>query len=99
MSVAVAAPTDTISSLALQRVSSAAGHAQHATPSHGLSSTGIALVAIGALVVLGCVAWAVSRVQTLEPRWTLSLRHAIAEAGFRASATWAEFADWARLGR
>jgi hypothetical protein len=28
----------------------------------------------------------------------LSLRHAMAEAGFRASATWAEFSDWVRLG-
>jgi hypothetical protein len=73
--------------------------AQHLAPAHGLSSTGIALVAIGVVAVLGCVAWGLSRVLTLEPRWTLSLRHAMAEASFRASATWAEFADWARLGR
>ncbi|HTW42706.1 MAG TPA: hypothetical protein VMD79_10375 [Solirubrobacteraceae bacterium] len=63
------------------------------------SSGAIALAAIGALVVLGCLAWAVSRLLTIEPRWLLSLRHASAEAGSRASATWAEFSDWARLGR
>jgi hypothetical protein len=73
--------------------------AQHLAPAHGLSSTGIALVAIAAVAVLGCVAWGLSRVLTLEPRWTLSLRHAMAEASFRASSTWAEFSDWARLGR
>ena len=73
--------------------------AQHLAPAHGLSSTGIALVAIGVVAVLGCIAWGLSRALTLEPRWTLSLRHAMAEASFRASATWAEFADWARLGR
>jgi hypothetical protein len=73
--------------------------AQHLPPAHGLSSTGIALVALGAVVVLACVVWSLSRVLTFEPRWTLLLRHAIAEAGFRASATWAEFSDWARLGR
>jgi hypothetical protein len=73
--------------------------AQHLTPAHGLSSTGIALVAIAAVAVLVCVAWGLSRVLTLEPRWTLSLRHAMAEASFRASSTWAEFSDWTRLGR
>jgi O-antigen/teichoic acid export membrane protein len=72
-------------------------HAQHVT--HGLSGAGIALAAVAAAIALLCVLWAVSRALTFEPRWTLSLRHALAEAGFRASATWAEFRDWARLGR
>jgi hypothetical protein len=48
--------------------------------------------------VLACLAWALARTLAFEPHWTLSLRHAVAEAGFRASATWAEFSDWARLG-
>jgi len=91
----MAQPTETISSLTLQ----SASHAQHLAPAHGLSSTGIALVALGAVVVLACIVWSLSRVLTFEPRWTLSLRHAMAEASFRASATWSEFGDWARLGR
>jgi hypothetical protein len=57
------------------------------------------LVVLAALIALGCLAWAAARMLALEPRWTLSLRHALVEAGFRASATWAEFADWLRLGR
>ena len=54
---------------------------------------------LAALLVLGCIAWAIARERAIEPHWTLSLRHAMAEAGFRASATWAEFTDWVRLGR
>jgi hypothetical protein len=54
---------------------------------------------LAALLVLGCLAWAVARRRAFEPQWTLSFRHAMAEAGFRASATWAEFTDWLRLGR
>jgi hypothetical protein len=99
MSSPVAERTDTIASLTLRRAAPAATHARHLTPTHGLSSTGIALVAIGAVVVLACIVWGLSRVLTFEPRWTLSLRHAMAEASFRASATWSEFSDWARLGR
>ncbi len=73
--------------------------AAHLTHTHGLSSAGIALVALAAAVVLLCVVWGLSRMLTFEPRWTLTLRHAMAEASFRASATWAEFSDWVRLGR
>jgi len=53
---------------------------------------------VAALLALGCGLWAVSRRRVLEPRWLLSLRHSMAEAGFRASATWAEFTDWLHLG-
>ena len=70
----------------------------HASAS-GLSDTAIAIAALAALVALGCLAWGVARLQAFEPRWTSSLRHAMAEAGFRARATWAEFGDWIRLGR
>jgi hypothetical protein len=56
------------------------------------------LAALGALLVLGCLAWALARRRAFEPHWWLSLRHAMAEAGMRASATWAEFTDWVRLG-
>jgi hypothetical protein len=73
-------------------------HAQHAAHSGGLSNAAIAAVAVAALVVILCLVWGITRMLALEPRWTLSLRHALAEAAFRASATWDEFSDWARLG-
>jgi hypothetical protein len=67
-------------------------------PDTGLSTGAIVIAALAALAILGCAAWGVARWRALEPRWTLSLRHTITEAGFRASATWAEFADWLKLG-
>jgi hypothetical protein len=67
--------------------------------STGISTAAIVAAAIAAFVAVCCLLWAIARMNAFEPRWTLSLRHALAEAGFRASATWAEFADWARLGR
>jgi hypothetical protein len=72
---------------------------QHLTHAHGLSTLDLAIAVVAALVALACLVWALARTLTFEPRWTLSLRHAMSEAGFRASATWAEFSDWARLGR
>ena len=66
--------------------------------STSLSTAAIVIAALAALAALLCAAWGIARWRALEPRWTLSLRHAIAEAGFRASATWAEFADWMKLG-
>jgi hypothetical protein len=54
---------------------------------------------LAGLLALACLAWGLARMLAYEPRWVQSLRHALAEGGFRASATWAEFADWARLGR
>jgi hypothetical protein len=68
-------------------------------PSSKLSTAAIVVAAIAALLALGCAAWGLARRRAFEPHWLLSLRHAMAEAGFRTSATWAEFADWARLGR
>ena len=65
----------------------------------GISTLAIVIAALAALVALACAAWAVARQRAYEPHWWLSLRHATAEAGFRTSATWAEFTDWARLGR
>jgi hypothetical protein len=65
----------------------------------GPSTTAIAIAILAALLVLGCLTWAIMRSRALEPHWTISLRHAMAEAGFRVSATWAEFTDWLKLGR
>jgi hypothetical protein len=64
-----------------------------------LSTGALALAILAALLALGCFVWGLSRWLALEPRWTLSLMHSFDEAGFRASATWAEFADWTRIGR
>ena len=63
-----------------------------------LTAGTIAIAVLAALLALACAAWAIARRRAYEPRWWLSLRHALAEAGLRASATWAEFTDWLRLG-
>jgi hypothetical protein len=63
-----------------------------------LSPGALALAVLGALLALGCIVWALARWLALEPRWTVSLMHSLREASYRASATWAEFTDWARLG-
>jgi hypothetical protein len=68
-------------------------------PSSKLSTAAIVVAVVAALLALGCAAWGLARRRAFEPHWLLTLRHAMAEAGFRTSATWAEFADWARLGR
>jgi hypothetical protein len=72
----------------------------HKRPQHSstLSTGAIAAAVIAAVLVLACIGWALARRRAFEPHWLLSLRHAMAEAGFRASATWAEFSDWVRLG-
>jgi hypothetical protein len=89
-----------IPSVALAVVAHPLTRAGARTASGGkLSSAAIAAAVLAALIALACLAWATARMLAFEPRWTLSLRHALAEAGFRASATWAEFADWMRLGR
>jgi hypothetical protein len=71
----------------------------HASSSGKLSTAAIAAAVVAALIAVACLAWGIARMTAFEPRWSQSLRHALAEAGFRASATWAEFTDWARLGR
>jgi hypothetical protein len=63
-----------------------------------LSAGTLALAILGALLVLGCIVWALGRWLALEPRWAISLTHSLREASYRASETWAEFGDWARLG-
>jgi hypothetical protein len=71
------------------------------TPRHGsghISTLAIVIAAIGALLALACAAWGLARRRAVEPHWWLSFQHAIAEARYRASATWAEFTDWARRG-
>jgi hypothetical protein len=66
--------------------------------SSGISTGALIAAVIAGLLALACLVWAVFRFTALEPHWLLSWRHSLAEAGFRTSATWAEFKDWARLG-
>jgi hypothetical protein len=76
------------------------GVAHKAAPSKTHLSTGaLALAILAALLLLGCIVWVLARWLALEPRWTISLMHSLREASYRGSATWAEFSDWARIGR
>jgi hypothetical protein len=90
-------PSGTPSLTPLNRSGTARASA-HPRSKRKLSAAAIAIAAAAALLVLGCCAWAIARRRAFEPHWLLSLRHASAEAGFRVSATWSEFTDWARLG-
>jgi hypothetical protein len=64
-----------------------------------LSTGAIVAVVCAALLILVCLTWGVARWWAYEPRWTVSLRHCVAEASWRLSGAWREFSDWARLGR
>jgi len=59
----------------------------------------VALIVVGALALALLCAWGFARWWAWEPAWLVRWRHATAEAGWRASAAWAEFTDWLRLGR
>jgi hypothetical protein len=63
-----------------------------------ISALAIVIAAVGASLALACAAWGLARRRAVEPHWWLSFQHTMAEARHRASATWAEFTDWARLG-
>jgi hypothetical protein len=73
------------------------GHKPASKGTH-LSAGALALAILGALLALGAIVWALARWLALEPRWTVSLMYSLREASSRASATWAEFTDWVRLG-
>jgi len=59
----------------------------------------LALAALAALLALGGLVVGVARWTGWEPAWMGRARHATAEAGWRASSTWAEFTDFVRFGR
>lgn len=59
----------------------------------------VALIAAGALVLLGLLLWGWARMRGWDPNWVARMRHAWGEAGFRTTSTWSEFTDWLRLGR
>lgn len=94
-----AAPTATGNAITQTTAIARAGAPARSSGSRHLSTGAIALLAIALVLLVAAAAWAFARARAYEPRWLLSLRHAMAEAGYRMSATWAEFLDWARLGR
>jgi hypothetical protein len=64
-----------------------------------LSTGAIVAAVLAALLILVCLVWGAARWWAYEPRWTVSLRHSLAEAGWRLSASWDEFSEWTKLGR
>jgi cobalamin biosynthesis Mg chelatase CobN len=78
-------------------VTAATAPATQSTASH--KGARLALIVVGALLVMLLALWAFARWWAWEPHWLARWRHATAEAGWRASAAWAEFTDWLRLGR
>ena len=78
----------------------AIGIAARATdPSNDAPFPLIALAVLAGLLALGALAFGLVRWRAWEPAWADRFRHAAGEAGWRASSTWAEFADFVRLGR
>jgi hypothetical protein len=71
----------------------------HTTQPTKLSTGALVAAALAALLIVVCLVWAAARWWAYEPRWMVSLRHCVAEASWRLSGTWDEFADWLRLGR
>lgn len=59
----------------------------------------VALIALGALVLLALLLWSLARMRGWDPAWAARMRHGWGEAGFRTTSTWSEFTDWLRLGR
>jgi hypothetical protein len=59
----------------------------------------VALGVIGGLLALGGLLYGLAHWFAFDPPWLRHLRHAVAEAGWRAGNTWSEFTDWVRVGR
>jgi hypothetical protein len=59
----------------------------------------IALIALGALVLLTLLLWGLALMRGWDPAWAARTRHGWGEAGYRTISTWSEFTDWLRLGR
>ncbi|HEU4701268.1 MAG TPA: hypothetical protein VFS37_02210 [Conexibacter sp.] len=70
-----------------------------AAPERDRTPLVIALIALGALVLLALLGWGLARMRGWDPAWASRTRHAWGEAGFRTTSTWSEFTDWLRLGR
>jgi hypothetical protein len=66
--------------------------------SSGTPAALIVLAAIAAALALPALAYGLARWRGWEPGWMPGVRHTLAEASFRASNGWGEFADWLRFG-
>ena len=80
-------------------VASAAGRNASATTADDAPFPLVLLAVLAGLGLLLGLIWALGRFLAFDPPWLAAGRHATAEAGWRASASWAEFTDWVRLGR
>ncbi len=80
-------------------VASAASRTAGATGADDAPFPLVLLAVLAALALLAGLLWALARFFALDPPWLAAGRHATAEAGWRASASWSEFSDWVRLGR
>jgi hypothetical protein len=58
----------------------------------------LVLAVVGGLLALVALVWGLMRWLAVEPGWLAGARHATAEAGWRTSGFWADFADWIRRG-
>lgn len=65
----------------------------------GLPPGAIAGIAAGALLLLALLVWGLARFFAWDPVWLARARHTVAEAGWRTSGLWEDFADWLRGGR
>ena len=57
------------------------------------------LIVLAGMLALGALMFGAARWFAWEPAWTVRFRHAAGEAGWRASSTFSEFADFVRMGR
>ena len=64
------------------------------------TTTGLIALAIAlGLIALAAIWWFFLFFRGVAPRWWLTARHTLGEAGYRLSAGFADFGDWLRLGR
>jgi hypothetical protein len=93
-------PTPDATAAAALKDQAIAKTAQNARNSDaGAPAPVVALGVLGALLVLGGLLYGLTHWLAFDPPWIQRLRHAVAEAGWRAGNTWSEFTDWVRLGR
>ncbi|HVF78855.1 MAG TPA: hypothetical protein VNA28_11200 [Solirubrobacteraceae bacterium] len=59
----------------------------------------IAMAILAGLLALATLTFGLVRWRAWEPAWVDGFRHAVGEAGWRASSTWTEFTDFVRFGR
>ncbi|HWC28144.1 MAG TPA: hypothetical protein VG474_16260 [Solirubrobacteraceae bacterium] len=59
----------------------------------------LALAILAGLLAIAALLVGLARWRGWEPLWADRFRHAAGEAGWRASSTWSEFADFVRFGR